>query len=544
MSDRVVDSHPSLFSTLLQRSPLWVLTAILGFLVLVYVMATALLAWIQKNGAAWVSHNWLFLALLGLVGLLLIGAKPAWKVYSTLHKHSLDTRAQKAMIEIAEEAKETIKAARERADAMDMAFTPQMTLSSLKVAPVVAKAARQAMITEEQEEAKQLPPPSIPEKVAYESVAQQVPHGHALLGVDGFGVKTCEFGKILTCLILGGSGTGKSNTVSIKVEEAIKDGWRLIVIDPHRRKPDSLYNRIKEYSDCFIRFDWLPDGVAFEDEQIKAVLRWFNDEYKHRLQTGDQSFGDVLLICDEVGYVADLDDEETVKLLKRIAKVCGNESRGFGMAGWFINQNATGIAWLRKVVMTVITHKLNMMSERRIACNENEALARNMDKWPKHGRVYVYGLSFEETYELQMPYKQEVRVVEAIPAGQNFHSAPTQKLSEQRASHVYTSRSWEATVNTMETPRETLAETASEASTKIIDGVFENANSDSGSSSSEKNFSGVSPEIRETVRRLNNIGKLSHRDIAASVGLSGRNYGIYQQVCRDLGIVTNQAKGE
>jgi hypothetical protein len=304
---------------------------------------------------------------------------------------------------------------------------------------VTAKASRQITEVPEGQEVKQIEAPKpIPEKVAYESVASQVPHGHALLGVDGRGVRTCEFGKILTCLILGGSGTGKSNTVSIKVEEAVKDGWRLIVIDPHRRKPDSLYNRIKEYSDRFIRFDWLPDGVAMEDDEIKNVLNWFNEEYKRRLKTGDQSFGDVLLICDEVGYVADLEDEETVKLLKRIAKVCGNESRGFGMAGWFINQNATGIAWLRKVVMTVITHKINMMSERRIACNENDALARNMDKWPKHGRVYVYGLSFEETYELQMPYKQEAtRVVDAVPVGQNFYETRTEKLPEQRATHYY-----------------------------------------------------------------------------------------------------------
>jgi hypothetical protein len=159
MSDRIVNSQPGLFATLLQRSPLWVATAILGFLVLVYVMATALLAWIQKNGAAWVSHNWLFLALLGLVGLLLIGAKPAWKVYSTLHKHSLDTRAQKAMIEIAEEARETIRTARERADAMDMAFTPQMTLASLKVAPVVVRPEPRAQLQMEREEPKQIEGP-------------------------------------------------------------------------------------------------------------------------------------------------------------------------------------------------------------------------------------------------------------------------------------------------------------------------------------------------------------------------------------------------
>jgi len=337
-----------------------------------------------------------------------------------------------------------------RVERLDVGLEPLQLLSALKqsmqanntAASMIqrwSKIAEEPGIVEEKTTTPELPAPSpIPANVRYEDVRAHVPKGHAILGVDGAGVKTCEFGKILTCLILGGSGTGKSNTIAIKAEEAVRDGWKIIVIDPHKRKEDSLFNRIKEFSAHFLRFDWLPDGVAQDDEQVKQVFQWFLAEFKRRMDNGrSPNDPDILIICDEVGNLADSDDEEIVKALKKIARICGNESRGFGMAGWFINQNATGIAWLRKVVMTVIVHKINMMSERKVACNENEALARHMDEWPKHGRVYVYGLSFEGVFELQMPKKEQIIAVDEMPPlprkSPDFYQAQTEKLTEQTA---------------------------------------------------------------------------------------------------------------
>ena len=47
--------------------------------------------------------------------------------------------------------------------------------------------------------------------------------------------------------ICGGSSTGKSNTVEVKIDEAIRNEHKIkiIPIDPHARKEDSLYNKIK-----------------------------------------------------------------------------------------------------------------------------------------------------------------------------------------------------------------------------------------------------------------------------------------------------------
>jgi len=251
--------------------------------------------------------------------------------------------------------------------------------------------------------------PTIPSLVRYEDVAHAVPQGHALLGVGAYGVETCDFAKLMTCWIVGGSSTGKSNTVALKIDEAIRLGRniKIVLIDPHMKKPDSLYNRIKCYEHLFL----FP--TASRPKDVYSVLMWYLREFNRRLETGE-GLDDLLLIVDEVSNVVEmeLDEDEAegiddpekaiARLIKKIARICGQESRGFGMFGWFISQKAAGLAWLRNVVITVIAHKMNMMSERLLACNQNKAIAHDMGSWPL-GRVLVYGLGFEEMRVLQQP---------------------------------------------------------------------------------------------------------------------------------------------
>lgn len=490
----------------------------------------------------WQEHYWWIVA----VGTIIIlggtchkWVPLGWRAFKTLSDHGEQKKDRKAYRELMTVATAKLQ------EGYNTKYANSKTGDVLEVVnPYVAgRVQRVQEIAGTEQRVAELPPPApIPARVRYEDVQSQVPPGHAILGVDGTGVKTCEFGKILTCLILGGSGTGKSNTVAIKVEEAIKDGWKLIVIDPHKRKTDSLYNRVKEYSYAFLHLDFpdleepMVDNVAQTDEQIKAVFTWFLAEFKRRLDQGvtpdDPS---ILIICDEVGNIADSDDEAIVKDLKKIARICGNESRGFGMAGWFMNQNATGIAWLRKVVMTVIVHKINMMSERRVACNENDALARHMDEWPKHGRVYVYGLSFEVVYELQMPFKEQ-RVVESMPQlpqkNEGFYSAQTEKLADGAFSPVSESG------NAAEEPSDgKIVSFPGRASSEETKESAEHEKKNSGSES------GVSADIRETIKRMKKKN-LSDRMIAPLVGLGGRKYGIYQSVCRELGFIAEDQAEE
>lgn len=245
------------------------------------------------------------------------------------------------------------------------------------------------------------PAGSLPEAVSYEDVEGQIPAGHSLMGVSSDSVETTEFGNLMTMWICGGSSTGKSNTVGIKIEEAIENGRNLgiLCIDYHANKKDSLYNKIKEYEDLFL----MP--VARDEASAMAMLERYLNEFMRRRglpEEEQEQLDDMLLVVDEVPAV--IEDEQIAPLLKRIARLCGRESRGFGMFGWFISQNAVGLAWLRNVALTVIAHKMLMLNEAELACNQHKDIARDMENWPI-GRVVVYGLRFKGIKVLQMPYR-------------------------------------------------------------------------------------------------------------------------------------------
>ena len=50
----------------------------------------------------------------------------------------------------------------------------------------------------------------------------------------------------------------------------------------------------------------------------------------------------------------------------------------------------------------------------------------------------------------------------------------------------------------------------------------------------------VNDQTRETIKRLVEMGTLKHRQIAKVVKLDGRNYPVYRQVCREMGIATER----
>jgi hypothetical protein len=354
---------------------------------------------------------------------------------------------------------------------------------------------------------KQIAPPDndLPTNVTYEEISRHIPEGHALLGVSSTGVETCDFGQLMTMWICGGSNTGKSNTVGIKIEEAIRNGrnLKIICIDYHARKKDSLYNKIRTYEKRFL----LP--VASNEENALNVLRFFLKEFVRRREAGSGE-QDILLVVDEVPAVLDSEDEEITKIIKRIARICGRESRGFGMFGWFISQNAVGLAWLRNAVLTVIAHKMNMMNEAELACNQHKDIARDMENWPR-GRVIVYGLNFTGVKVLQMPLMTQ---------------QPAPKLVDGEALTVSDDDEEFENVSTSVSKAETNGDAASIYLLKHTDELL--------ATSSEKKSPVAEAAIKETIRRMKEAG-MSDRHISKLVGLSGRKYGIYQAVLTELG---------
>jgi hypothetical protein len=73
-------------------------------------------------------------------------------------------------------------------------------------------------------------------------------------------------------------------------------------------------------------------------------------------------------MIDELGSLMDAtdkDEEEVAKLVKRVARICGQEASNFNMNGLFISQQATELAWLRKVAQMIIVHQLLMESGKK-----------------------------------------------------------------------------------------------------------------------------------------------------------------------------------
>ncbi len=359
---------------------------------------------------------------------------------------------------------------------------------------------------------------ALPKLVRYEDIRAQIPRGHTLLGVSSQGIETRPFSILSTCWIVGGSKTGKTTTVSLKVDEAYRQGCWFAVIDPHRHKDDSLYNSIKGYEDRF-----LAPGVAVTDKETLAVLKAFLAEAQARINGTSKERTPIILLADEVGHICDIVGlegeeleiaQEIVALFKKISRMCGQELRGYMMFGWFISQTATGLAWLRKNAMTVIAHKVLMMSERKLACNEMADIARSMDTWPI-GRVLIYGLDFPDGHLITQMAQFTPRIVDADP--------PKVFTPERPVVNAFTD-----SVNAWETPSDA-------PSLRLVPNSVNVYEEESSQAQKKVDTSKVGNDIRQIIMRMSRAGT-PLGEIAKMVGLNGRYYPIFQAVCVELGI--------
>ncbi len=255
-------------------------------------------------------------------------------------------------------------------------------------------------------------PGTLPTYVRYEDVRYQVPNGHVLVGVGQAGIDTREEHVGACVWIVGLSGTGKTSTTVIRVEERHEKGHKFLGVDPHWFKDDSLTNALKPYASDFL----MP--IAQTPAETVNVLRFFIDEFKGRKEGRiPKPWQKITLLVDEVNALMDATTEEEKEigdLLKFIARICGQEARNFLMGGIFISQQATNLAWLRKVALMVIVHQLLMESEKKLATNEDQEVMKAMKTWPI-GRTYVYGVGFQDgPRTVQQPYFKPT-VVEADP---------------------------------------------------------------------------------------------------------------------------------
>lgn len=242
----------------------------------------------------------------------------------------------------------------------------------------------------------------LPTNVRYEDIRHQVPQGHVLVGIGHTGIETKERAVGACVWIVGLSGTGKTSTTVLRVEERRADGHKFLGVDPHFFKPDSLTNAVAGYAGDFLQ------PMARTPEETAAVFNAFLDEFNAR-KAGrvPKPWQNITLLVDEVTAIMDpttKQEEENAKLLPTIARVCGQEARNFEMGGIFISQQATGLAWLRKMALMIIVHQLLMESEKKLACNGDMEAVEDMKSWPV-GRTYIYGVGFTDgPRTVQQPY--------------------------------------------------------------------------------------------------------------------------------------------
>ena len=265
-------------------------------------------------------------------------------------------------------------------------------------------------------EAKQIEAPvtPLPTNVRYEEVRPHIPEGHNLVGIGPNGIVTKEDRKIGACVwIVGLSGTGKTSTTSLRIEERAACGHQFLGHDPHWFKDDSLTNAIVGYSDRFL----MP--MARSNDEALLVYDAFLTEFNNR-KAGKvpKPFQKITIVVDEVNSLAEPEDEDEdgkklLDKLKTIVRICGTEARNFNMGGLFISQKATRLYWIRDVALLIIVHKLLMENQQKLATNcDDKTFFAEMRLWPV-GRTYVYGAGLEAgegCITVQQPYFEKAPV--------------------------------------------------------------------------------------------------------------------------------------
>jgi hypothetical protein len=73
---------------------------------------------------------------------------------------------------------------------------------------------------------------SITALIEYSAVKPSIPQGHALVGISARGIETREDSVRALVWVVGSSGVGKTNTVSLRVDDDYEKGHRFLGVDP------------------------------------------------------------------------------------------------------------------------------------------------------------------------------------------------------------------------------------------------------------------------------------------------------------------------
>lgn len=197
--------------------------------------------------------------------------------------------------------------------------------------------------------------PNVPLKrtVYYKDVASQVKPGELIIGVRADGsIRIGEWEEYKVVLVLGGSSSGKTTTMTQLILGAVNGGGLIIPCDPHAHKPDSLFNKISYLKDALFP----GTSFAIDHESILNNVLIVKQELEKRVNGGDCSIP-IFLIIEELNRLQR--DKLVSKTINQVLEALGQEGRGFNVFAIIGCQRVTYVSDIRKSVISYIVHRVD-----------------------------------------------------------------------------------------------------------------------------------------------------------------------------------------
>jgi hypothetical protein len=373
----------------------------------------------------------------------------------------------------------------------------------------------------------------------------------------------------------GVSGSGKTTTIRFLLFQTVLLKGRFIMIDPHiEDQEESLAAQFRVFKQSHV-FPPCDDNAS----AVTKRVRWLMKEYLRRKEQGIKG-PPIILVLDELNALIRRMSPELRKELTDLLLTLAQEGRKFGLFALLIAQRWSEQDQGGKPYGAAIRSSLSSMLAHRFIDEEQAKKLIGSKNGPRCLELEKGHYLFRDTEghlaEIVTPFTQRedsqavLRLVrqrepeEIVQPSTETGDQKHEKLEQKRPlSGVIRSPYYDQTiygdgnqngsvenqnrhvnlgVNTSVNGSESHERPDEEEGDfhlpfTPVNGKNGGVDTHRGSVNVNVNGTqGISAEKRETIKRLHEMGLLTHAQIAKAVKLDGRNYHIYKQVCAEEGI--------
>lgn len=364
------------------------------------------------------------------------------------------------------------------------------------VAPVTINLAQSGSQSDEEQETAGEPKDALPEAPPFSEIIDEVTPKHLFLGQSAQGEVWGNLGDLLSTLIAGRPGTGKSTQLRNVCGQILRVDGQPIIFDPHGSIVDDL-------------------GAAFETaenaQEIAERSVWLAAQLDSRLKArraGERNFRPMLLLVDEMPIIHAM-SPDALEAIRRIV-LEGRKVNMFALvSGQGVPASILGGTLVRDAMSSRYVF-CTSAQQARMAGIENEIAKKMMAQLEEAGPgKAILATASRKPQIVAVPYTtvDDIRLLVSMSgragnAGNRDGNGP-------------------------ETRQEAKSPVSHEVETEKIPASVKDTISPDGNS------------LAETIKRLR-ARNTPHRDIAYSLGMSGRRYSEYQDLCQRHGIDLRQ----